>query len=125
MFKEKGLCPVCNEFMFKEEYEICKICGWEHDYVQEEDENFWGGANELSLREASTLYNVLKNNQTTNTMNELLKVHKKKSDKLRKKRNSLIDSGTYKMYEEKMSVEFKKEHDRFVKEIYNLQNDIV
>ena len=50
MFK----CPVCAEYEF--EYngddEICGICGWQNDIVQNNDPDFWGGANDESLNEA-------------------------------------------------------------------------
>jgi len=32
--------------------EICPVCGWQDDPVQSTNENFAGGANELSLCEA-------------------------------------------------------------------------
>lgn len=50
--KRKKKCPVCGKYKFTESYEICAICGWENDPVQLADENFAGGANEMSLAEA-------------------------------------------------------------------------
>ena len=52
--KEKHLCPVCGEYYFSEKgsYEICPVCGWEDDPVQENDPDFAGGANKMSLNEA-------------------------------------------------------------------------
>lgn len=54
----KCICPICNKYEFDEEYDICPICDWEHDLVQENDENFGGGANELSVKEARVLYKL-------------------------------------------------------------------
>ena len=46
------LCPVCGQYTFTEPHEICPVCGWEQDRVQEEDPDFAGGANQLSLNQA-------------------------------------------------------------------------
>ena len=35
-----------------EEYDICPVCGWEADNVQEREPNSWGGANVPSLTDA-------------------------------------------------------------------------
>jgi hypothetical protein len=32
-------------------FEICSACGWQDDPVQNDDPDFWGGANELSLND--------------------------------------------------------------------------
>ena len=44
-------CPCCNEGTINSQYDICLVCGWEDDIVQNEDENFSGGANKMSLIE--------------------------------------------------------------------------
>lgn len=31
---------------------ICKVCFWKDDYVQAKDFDYWGGANDLSLRDS-------------------------------------------------------------------------
>ena len=55
---EKLLCPVCGKHYFTEKnsYEICPVCGWENDEVQRQDPDYAGGANEISLNEASRIY---------------------------------------------------------------------
>ena len=47
-------CPCCGTPMFtmQESYEICDVCEWEDDPVQNEDPNYEGGANTLSLNQA-------------------------------------------------------------------------
>ncbi len=44
------ICICCGqqEVVF---YEICDICSWQDDPVQNDDPDFAGGANELSLNE--------------------------------------------------------------------------
>jgi anaerobic ribonucleoside-triphosphate reductase len=37
-------------------YEICPVCNWEDDPVQEEDPSYGGGANVMSLNEARKAY---------------------------------------------------------------------
>lgn len=50
-------CKCCGEYKFNYEFEICPICGWQNDPIQNEDENFFGGANDLSLRKYKYYYN--------------------------------------------------------------------
>ena len=46
-------CPVCGQFELEEgSCDICPICGWEDDNVQNADHNYAGGANSLSVNEA-------------------------------------------------------------------------
>ncbi|MDO4940354.1 MAG: GNAT family N-acetyltransferase [Erysipelotrichaceae bacterium] len=52
----KTLCPVCGSYWFNENHEICPICKWECDPVQNKDENYEGGANKLSLAKARKEY---------------------------------------------------------------------
>ena len=35
---------------------MCKVCGWQSDEIQNDDPNFDGGANEMSLNEARKAY---------------------------------------------------------------------
>ena len=47
----KNLCPVCGQMMLAE-FDICENCGWENDFVQLDNPDFSGGANQMSLKEA-------------------------------------------------------------------------
>ena len=49
------LCPVCNKYEFKEknDYSICKFCGWENEEYFNS-----GGANDLSLIEYKKRYDI-------------------------------------------------------------------
>ena len=53
-------CACCLNYTLKEEpngsYEICEVCYWEQDNVQERDENYTGGANKLSLKDSKKNY---------------------------------------------------------------------
>jgi hypothetical protein len=44
-------CPVCGAYEFDEEgdYDICPICFWENDGLQNDKPDLFGGANHLSL----------------------------------------------------------------------------
>jgi len=57
----KYTCPCCGYKTLEEppgDYDICKICYWEDDPVQNEDPDFEGGANEVSLRQAQRNYKI-------------------------------------------------------------------
>ena len=59
--RRKYICQCCGEKVFRrkpEKYEICPVCGWEKDPVQEADPDFAGGANKMSLNEARAAYKV-------------------------------------------------------------------
>jgi hypothetical protein len=42
-------CPICDKHIFREEFELCPVCGWQQDSVQEDDYTFSGGANKLCV----------------------------------------------------------------------------
>ncbi len=52
------ICPICNqtECDIHHEFTVCPICGWEYDYVQEDNPDFEGGANDLSLNQYKERY---------------------------------------------------------------------
>ena len=54
-------CPCCNEFTMSEAggYEICEVCDWEDDPVQETTPNLAGGANKVSLDQARMNYRLV------------------------------------------------------------------
>ena len=51
----KHMCPVCGQTEFDEpcSNDICPVCGWEDDVMDEEDET---GANEMELDEHRAAY---------------------------------------------------------------------
>ena len=54
---KESMCPCCNYYYgYKADFEICPNCGWEYDKVQNEDPEYGGGANEMSLNEAREAY---------------------------------------------------------------------
>ena len=55
MSQYKYKCHCCGYYTLTEadgNYEICPVCFWEDDPVQNEDVNLVGGANEVSLLQA-------------------------------------------------------------------------
>ena len=54
----KHKCPVCGEYEFEEHgsFDICEVCRWEDDPIQEKDPDYRGGANKMSLNEARDAY---------------------------------------------------------------------
>ncbi len=57
---EKYKCPCCNHNTMSNDdslmYDICPVCYWENDPIQNIDENFIGGANKVSLAQARKNY---------------------------------------------------------------------
>ena len=51
-------CPCCGKKGFEERgiSDVCIFCGWEDDEVQEDDADYRGGANKMSLNEARAAY---------------------------------------------------------------------
>ena len=53
-------CPCCGFLTLGEPppgtFIICHVCGWEDDAVQFDNQDFQGGANDLSLNEARSNY---------------------------------------------------------------------
>lgn len=49
-------CPCCKYLTFEEEpsgsFEICPVCFWEDDNIQNNDPSYDGGANGISLNKA-------------------------------------------------------------------------
>lgn len=60
MISDKYHCPCCQHLTLTEpppgSYLICSVCGWEDDPIQFDDENYQGGANRVSLRQARDNY---------------------------------------------------------------------
>ena len=55
---QKHRCPCCGYYTLETvgEYEICPVCYWEDDALQESDPTMGGGANELCLLESRENY---------------------------------------------------------------------
>ena len=57
--REKLQCPCCGFFTIdreEPEFDICPVCFWEYDPVQNADPEYAGGANDLSLKECRENY---------------------------------------------------------------------
>ena len=49
-------CPVCGHWIENHPYAFCSHCMWECNPVQDEDANYTGGPNVMSLNEARRAY---------------------------------------------------------------------
>ena len=54
-------CPVCGNYNAGSypSYDVCPLCEWQHDRVQHDDPDYWGGANKESLNEAKAAWEQL------------------------------------------------------------------
>ncbi|MEA4964798.1 MAG: CPCC family cysteine-rich protein [Oscillospiraceae bacterium] len=52
------ICECCGNAVLSpsSEFEICPICGWEDDDIQNDNPDMSGGANDMSLNEAKAAY---------------------------------------------------------------------
>ena len=73
-------CAVCGKHEFPEmdSFDICPLCGWEDDGVQNDDHNYAGGANSLSVNEARIEFFLLTNESTKVAAEECKKVYGEK-----------------------------------------------
>ena len=56
---KKYTCPCCCFKTFPEEngsYEICDVCYWQDDAIMNANPDYWGGANDVCLRQAQKNY---------------------------------------------------------------------
>lgn len=51
-----GVCACCGKEDV-EKFDVCETCDWQNDPMQNENPDYKGGANKLSLNEAKKLYN--------------------------------------------------------------------
>lgn len=60
MENKKFVCFCCGYYTLESEYplsyDICPVCFWEQDPIQQNDPNFTGGANTVSLNQAQKNY---------------------------------------------------------------------
>ena len=54
----KYQCACCLGYTLDKlgSYEICQVCGWEDDDLQNEDIDYAGGANDMSIRQARAAF---------------------------------------------------------------------
>jgi len=51
----KNICACCG-MIEVDFYDICDVCGWQNDSLQNKYPDFKGGANQMSLNEAKEAY---------------------------------------------------------------------
>ena len=49
-------CPVCGKTTFRTDGDICYVCGWFYDAVQQDDWDETECENEMSVRQAREAY---------------------------------------------------------------------
>lgn len=56
--EQKKKCKCCENLTIDVDslFDICENCGWQSDLVQEENPDYRGGANKMSLNEAKKAY---------------------------------------------------------------------
>lgn len=53
-------CKVCGLGNVENSYDVCEYCGWEDDIIQNEDADYAGGANQMSLNQYKQFWNDCK-----------------------------------------------------------------
>jgi Cysteine-rich CPCC len=56
--QKKVACLCCHNITLPQDsrYEICPVCSWESDPIQNDGENYNGGANTITLKQARLNY---------------------------------------------------------------------
>lgn len=54
-------CVCCGEGTINDAHDICLVCGWEDDEVQNEEADFAGGANRESLNMHKKIFEEMRN----------------------------------------------------------------
>lgn len=69
--KDRSLCPCCGQYHrnFTEDFGVCEVCEWEEDCVQEDDPDYTGGANSMSLNQAREIWRQTKSVEALGTAN--------------------------------------------------------
>lgn len=85
MNSKDTICPVCEKYSFEfpDDYDICSICGWENDGLQRERKDYWGGANDLSVNEAKTVYLLLRDKTTKSKVSEIMDEYQKRNKEIK------------------------------------------
>ncbi len=52
----KQSCPCCKHVTIQRKYDVCPVCFWEHDPLQEQDVKSELGSNRVSLSQARKNY---------------------------------------------------------------------
>ncbi len=55
MNSDKNICACCKKALVGF-YDICDVCGWQDDPIQNKNPDYDGGANEMSLNQAKQAY---------------------------------------------------------------------
>ena len=71
-------CPVCGQYEFaqQDDYDVCEVCSWENDGLQEKQPDYEGGANNISLNIAKKIWK-----QTHNKRAIQIADHRMRQDK--------------------------------------------
>lgn len=52
------ICPCCGKTKFKDEFEICRVCGWQYNLVQLDDPDCSDGPNKLSQNQTKEWFSL-------------------------------------------------------------------
>ena len=85
-------CKLCGMGDIKIVHDICKYCGWEDDAVQNDEPDFFGGANEMSLNQYKQFWNENKEEilKADNTCFKAIELSIKYYEKYFKAKNDYI-----------------------------------
>ena len=73
-------CKVCGLGNIAHDFDICEYCGWEADDLQNENPNYSGGANDMSLNQYKQFWEKNKDDILKNHKNDLCYVYNRADD---------------------------------------------
>ncbi len=67
---ESIICPCCGESTIIDLFDICPVCGWEHNLTQLNDPDFTEGPNILSLNQSKEWFRLKRQIDSSYTWKE-------------------------------------------------------
>jgi hypothetical protein len=64
------ICPCCRESTIIDLFDICPVCGWEHNLTQLDDPDFTEGPNILSLNQSKEWFRLKRQIDSSYTWKE-------------------------------------------------------
>ena len=116
-------CKVCGLGNIAHDFDICEYCGWEADDLQNENPNYSGGANDMSLNQYKQFWEKNKDDILKNHKNDLCYVYNR-ADDFYKKNFEKVNLDYYRSKDPDYDIKMQRaEENRRKRELERLQEE--